>query len=228
MNRRPPSFILIIGLIVAVVLLAGLNRLMSPAEPGHEHDHGEEEAAQHADQKTPPPPPPPIPASKELKRTMVEVVTDKGTFRIKLYDTEMPVTVKNFRGLVENKFYDGLTFHRVEDWVVQGGDPTGTGTGSSKSKIKLEINQKMPWSKEGQVGMARSQDPNSASCQWFVITKAAPWLNPSPQAEGYALFGEVTEGMDVVKKLQRGDKMKSVKITGTVTEKPQEMPGPPG
>ena len=237
MSKRPSSYVLIIGVIIAVMLLAGLNRLMNPPSAEYlEHEHAADQAAanghvhdescnhDHGDAKaaTPPPPPPAPPSTggekggkqgKVTKDRMVEVVTDKGTFRIRLFEADMPVTTANFVDLVQKKFYDNLTFHRVEDWVVQGGDPRGDGTGGSGRNIKLEINPKTRWSKPGQVGMARAQNPDSASCQWFITTKPAEWLNPSPQTgAGYALFGEVVEGMDVVRKLQRGDRMKTVRL----------------
>ncbi len=223
MNRRPSSYVLIIGVIIAVVLLAGLNRLMSPPSAEFvEHEHEHEHEAEHQQEAAAPPPPPAPPsaagekdgkAGRTGKDRMVEIVTDKGTFRIRLDEADMPVTTANFVDLVQKKFYDNLTFHRVEDWVVQGGDPKGDGTGGSDRRIKLEINRKTRWGKPGQVGMARAQDPDSASCQWFITTKPAEWLNPSPQTgAGYALFGEVVEGMDVVRKLQRGDRMKTVRL----------------
>jgi cyclophilin family peptidyl-prolyl cis-trans isomerase len=230
-SKRPSSYVLIIGVIVAVVLLAGLNRLMnSPSGEYLEHEHAHEHEAEHQQQAAQPPPPPPPPSaparagsaaeSKGRKDRMVEVVTDRGTFRIRLFEADMPVTTANFVDLVQKKFYDNLTFHRVEDWVIQGGDPKGDGTGGSGRNIKLEINRKTRWGKPGQVGMARAQDPDSASSQWFITTKPAEWLNPGPQTgAGYALFGEVVEGMDVVRKLQRGDRMKTVRL---VEQSPQK------
>ena len=230
MPKRPPSYVLIIGIIVAIVLLAGLNRLMTPPSPEDEEAEADRQAqkiTQKIAQKPSLPAPQPEKAAAENK--MVILDTDKGQIKIRLFYADMPVTTANFTNLVEQKFYDGLVFHRVEDWVVQGGDPRGNGTGGSGKQIKLEINKKTHWIKEGQVGMARSSEPDSASSQFFITTKPAAWLNPSPRTgEGYALFGEVVEGMDVVKKRQRGDKIKSASLADSSAksgEQPQPKPG---
>ena len=153
------------------------------------------------------------PAVKKMNTVVIIEMQKGGVIKLELFEKDMPVTTKNFIELVEKKFYDGLKFHRVEPgFVVQGGDPTGTGTGSSDKTIKLEINPSVKWDSEGQLGMARSAKPDSASCQFFITLGAAPWLNKSPQNDGYALFGKVISGMDVVKKIKVGDVMKTVRI----------------
>ncbi len=135
------------------------------------------------------------------------IVTNKGEFRFELYVKRAPNTAENFIGLAKSGFYDGLKFHRYEpNFVIQGGDPKGDGTGSSDKTIALEIHPELKHV-EGAVAMARSQNPNSASSQFYVT------LAPSHFLDGdYAVFGQVTKGMDVVKSLRAGDKMEKVTI----------------
>lgn len=135
------------------------------------------------------------------------IVTNKGEFRFELYEERAPTTVANFIGLAESGFYDGLTFHRYEPgFVIQGGDPLGTGMGGSDKTIPLEIHPELKHV-EGALGMARSADPNSASSQFYVTLADVHFLDGD-----YAVFGQVTEGMDVVKELRAGDKIEKVTI----------------
>ncbi|MEE8402789.1 MAG: peptidylprolyl isomerase [Candidatus Hydrothermarchaeaceae archaeon] len=135
------------------------------------------------------------------------ISTNKGEFRFELYTKRAPTTTANFIKLAESGFYDGLTFHRYEpNFVIQGGDPQGNGMGGSDKTIPLEIHPELKHV-EGAVAMARSQDPNSASSQFYVT------LAPSHFLDGnYAVFGQVTEGMDVAKSLRAGDRMEKVVI----------------
>ena len=125
--------------------------------------------------------------------------TQLGTFTITLYPEYAPITCENFEKLVNDGFYNGLTFHRVvEDFMAQGGDPNGNGTGGSDSNIKGEFLQNGVDNKlshtRGVVSMARSQDPDSASSQFFICyTDDCSFLDGQ-----YAAFGKVTEGMEVV------------------------------
>lgn len=117
---------------------------------------------------------------------------------IQLDEDQAPITVENFVELVQDGFYDGLTFHRIEPgFVIQGGDPLGNGTGDSKVKIPGEFKSN-GWDnpishKRGVISMARAQNPNSASCQFFIVHEDSEFLDGD-----YAAFGHVTEGMDVV------------------------------
>ena len=113
-------------------------------------------------------------------------------------------TVERFAGKANSGFYNNLTFHRVEDWVVQGGDPKGTGTGGDR--VPSEYNDLS--FKLGAVGIARGQDPafNNDS-QWFVVKKDSTFLDKQ-----YTNFGQVTAGMDVINGIKIGDKIKSIKI----------------
>lgn len=144
------------------------------------------------------------------KETIVLMETDKGSFKIKLYMQEAPITAGNFKDLVERKFYNGLTFHRIiPGFVVQGGCPLGNGTGNfvdpetkQTRYIKHEFNPKLSHNKAGIVAMARTSNPNSASSQFFIDLAPLPSLNPGGvDPNGYAIFGEVIEGMEVVNQI---------------------------
>ena len=128
-------------------------------------------------------------------------VEDFGTVVILLDATTAPITVANFISLVEEGFYDGLTFHRIIiDFMIQGGDPEGDGTGGSANTITGEFasngfNNDISH-KKGVISMARSQDPNSASCQFFICSYDSDFLDGD-----YAAFGYVVEGLSVIDKI---------------------------
>jgi cyclophilin family peptidyl-prolyl cis-trans isomerase len=135
----------------------------------------------------------------------VHFETTQGPFTVELF-ADVPTTTRNFVDLVSRKFYDGLIFHRyVPGFVIQGGDPTGTGGGGSDKTVPLEITAHKHVL--GALGMARSNDPNSASCQFYVCLADQPSLDGS-----YAVFGQVVDGMDNVVKLRQGDKMTQVTL----------------
>lgn len=126
------------------------------------------------------------------------VVKDKGTIKMELDADTAPRTVTNFVNLVKEGFYDGLTFHRVIDgFMIQGGDPNGNGAGGSGKTIKGEFSQNNIKNNishvRGVVSMARGDDPDSASSQFFIVHKDSPHLDGA-----YAAFGHVTEGMEIV------------------------------
>lgn len=128
-------------------------------------------------------------------------VKDYGTIKVELDADTAPVTVSNFAHLVNEGFYNGLTFHRIiKDFMVQGGNPQGNGTGGNDVKIigEFSANGKQNDIKHerGVISMARSQNNNSASSQFFIMHGDAEHLDGQ-----YAAFGHVTEGMDVVDKL---------------------------
>lgn len=124
-----------------------------------------------------------------------------GKIVVELYPEHAPITVENFLSLVNSGFYNGLIFHRViENFMIQGGDPQGTGMGGSGKNIKGEfsangVNNTLKHDR-GVISMARSQNKDSASSQFFIMHKAAPHLDGQ-----YAAFGKVIEGMDVVDKI---------------------------
>lgn len=128
-------------------------------------------------------------------------MNDGGTIRLELYPDVAPNTVNNFISLVNKKYYDGLIFHRViKGFMIQGGCPNGTGMGGPGYGIKGEFSQNgvenTLMHTEGVLSMARAMDPNSAGSQFFIMHKNAPHLDG-----GYAAFGKVIEGMDVVNKI---------------------------
>ncbi len=134
--------------------------------------------------------------------------TQKGTIKFELKEQEAPITTKNFIDLTNKGFYNNLTLHGVEPgFVIQGGDPKGNGTGGSGKTIPLEIAPTLTH-KKGAVGMARSQDPDSASSQFYICLEDAKFLD-----KNYAVFGQVTEGMDVAAKIRKGDRILKATIT---------------
>ena len=136
------------------------------------------------------------------------IETDKGAVKAELYVKQAPITAKNFIDLANSGFYNGLAFHRVEPgFVVQGGDPKGDGTGGSGKTIPLEINQELKHVK-GAFAMARTQDPNSATSQFYITLAETPFLDGQ-----YAVFGKVIQGIDVVGKIKVGDRMNKVTIS---------------
>jgi cyclophilin family peptidyl-prolyl cis-trans isomerase len=147
--------------------------------------------------------------STGLSKSTVVIKMDKGVVKYKFYSKDAPKTVARMVELIGKGFYNGLKFHRVvPGFVAQGGDPSGNGSGGTGQKIKNEANKRKHV--EGVVAMARTQDLDTADCQFYITLAEALFLdNP---ASPYTVFGKVTEGMDVVKKIQIGDKMNSVTI----------------
>jgi len=141
------------------------------------------------------------------KNPMATITMEKGgAIEIELHPDSAPKTAENFVTLAKKGFYNGLTFHRVEPgFVAQGGDPNGNGTGGPGYSIKAEFNERPH--KRGAVAMARAADPDSAGSQFYICLAPAPFLDGK-----YTVFGQVVKGMDVVDKIQIGDKMKSVTI----------------
>jgi peptidylprolyl isomerase len=143
------------------------------------------------------------------RKYVAQIQTNRGEFTMELMADIAPQHVNSFVFLARDKFYDGTQFHRVvPGFVAQGGDPTGTGSGGPGYNIPLEPS-KEPF-KRGVVGMARSNEPDSAGSQWFVTLADAPHLNGQ-----YTVFGKVTQGMDVVDAIQVGDAINAIDIQET-------------
>ncbi|HUK89152.1 MAG TPA: peptidylprolyl isomerase [Blastocatellia bacterium] len=144
-----------------------------------------------------------------------QLETSKGNITIELFEDKAPITAGNFIDLVERGFYDGLGFHRYEPgFVIQGGDPKGNGTGGfidpatgRERTIKLEVSPELKHGEAGGVAMARSQNPNSASSQFYITLGPAAFLDGN-----YAVFGRVSSGLDAVKQLRAGDKIAKATI----------------
>ena len=153
----------------------------------------------------------------ENPRVLIDM-GDYGKMEVELFPETAPITVKNFLKLVDQKFYDGIIFHRViEGFMIQGGDPKGIGIGGSDETIKGEfivngVNNLLKHSR-GVISMARTNMPNSASSQFFIMHKDSPHLDGS-----YAAFGVVVDGIEVVDKIavvetdHRNKPLKDVKI----------------
>ena len=136
--------------------------------------------------------------------TKATIHTQKGDIILQLYTQDAPHTVANFANKSKSGFYNGLTFHRVEDWVIQGGDPKGDGTGGGN--MPVEFNNK-PFVK-GSLGVASRGDGQVQNDSQFFITKSdASWLNGQ-----YTNFGIVIEGMDIVDQIQIGDNIESIDV----------------
>ena len=128
-------------------------------------------------------------------------MADGGVMKLELYPDIAPKTVENFVKLVQEKFYDGLIFHRViKGFMIQGGDPEGTGMGGPGYSIPGEFSsngfENNLKHTEGVISMARSMDPDSAGSQFFIMHKTSPHLDGQ-----YAAFGKLTEGIEVVNKI---------------------------
>ena len=137
-----------------------------------------------------------------MKTIEIIITMENGdVMEAELYPSIAPETVKNFVKLIEEKFYDGIIFHRViPGFMIQGGDPKGNGTGGSKETIKGEFDangfRNTLKHTRGVLSMARTYDPNSASSQFFIMHKDAPHLDGQ-----YAAFGKITKGIEVVDKI---------------------------
>jgi peptidyl-prolyl cis-trans isomerase B (cyclophilin B) len=171
-----------------------------------------------AQDKTAPAKPAPAPAdSAPAKKSARAVITMEkgGEITLEFFPYDAPRHVENFLALAGKGFYDGQRVHRVEpNFVVQFGDPQSKtlpmdhprmGTGDPGYKVKAEFNNRK--FERGVLGMARSQDPDSAGSQVYIMLGPAPFLNGK-----YTAFGQVTKGMDVVDKIRVGDRITSIKV----------------
>src|SRR5438445_13039387 len=146
----------------------------------------------------------------------VIIETDRGKLTLELYPDVAPRTVARFVELVKKGFYNGLTFHRVvPKFLIQGGDPAGDGTGGSGQKIQAEFNEKKHMT--GTVGMARTREPDSADSQFYICLEPQPFLDGK-----YTVFGQVTEGLEVLPKIQEHDVIRrmAVRTSSTATPSP--------
>ena len=160
--------------------------------------------------------------TEEVTNNVKITMNDNSMMLIELYPDIAPLTTQNFQKLVKEKFYDGLTFHRViKDFMIQGGDPNGDGTGGSPDKIKgefklngIENNLKH---ERGVISMARSNDRDSASSQFFICHKDSFHLDGS-----YAAFGKMIAGYDTLdkianKEVDENDKPKTKQVIKSIT-----------
>jgi peptidyl-prolyl cis-trans isomerase B (cyclophilin B) len=143
--------------------------------------------------------------------TKAKLHTNKGAIAIELFDDDAPKTVENFKKLAGDGFYDGVIFHRViPDFMIQGGDPTGTGRGGPGYTFEDEINDHKV--ERGALAMANA-GPNTNGSQFFIVTAdSAPWLDGK-----HTVFGRVTDGMDAVDAISEADRDSNDKPRDDVT-----------
>ncbi|MCC7258952.1 MAG: peptidylprolyl isomerase [Gammaproteobacteria bacterium] len=137
----------------------------------------------------------------------VIIDTDKGTIELELYPQHAPTTVNNFVFLVQEGFYDGVVFHRViADFMIQGGDPTGSGRGGPGYRFEDEFKGNPLKHQRGVISMANA-GPNTNGSQFFITHR------PQPHLDGrHTVFGKVTKGQDVVDAIEQGDTMRKVTV----------------
>ncbi|MFA7420590.1 MAG: peptidylprolyl isomerase [Melioribacteraceae bacterium] len=145
----------------------------------------------------------------DVKKSYTAMInTSKGMIEMKLYPEHAPITVNNFVFLAKEGFYDGVSFHRViEDFVIQGGDPTGTGRGGPGYKFEDEFKNNPLKHDRGAMSMANS-GPGTNGSQFFITHSPQPHLNGK-----HTVFGKVMNGLDVVDSIEQGDQMIEVTIT---------------
>jgi peptidyl-prolyl cis-trans isomerase B (cyclophilin B) len=150
---------------------------------------------------------PPAMQIDESKMYKVTMETSKGIIELELYPEHAPVTVNNFVFLAREGFYDGVTFHRViSDFMVQGGDPTGTGAGGPGYKFQDECKGN-PLKHESKVISMANAGPNTNGSQFFITHSRQPHLNGK-----HTVFGKAVKGEDVVDAIQQGDAMVRVTV----------------
>jgi cyclophilin family peptidyl-prolyl cis-trans isomerase len=148
--------------------------------------------------------------TKKVKETKTQLVavfeTNMGTFECELFEDKAPKTVANFVGLAEKGYYNGVIFHRVIDnFVIQGGDPTGTGRGGESiygHPFEDEFHPELKHDKAGVLSMANA-GPNTNGSQFFITLAPTPWLDGK-----HSIFGQVIKGMDVVRKIGKVETIK--------------------
>jgi peptidyl-prolyl cis-trans isomerase B (cyclophilin B) len=152
-------------------------------------------------------PAPPAMTIDTNKRYTATFDTSRGKIVCDLFVKDAPVSVNNFVFLANDGFYNGTTFHRViQDFMVQGGDPTGSGRGGPGYRFADEVGPGKPKHKVGSLSMANA-GPNTNGSQFFITHIATDWLDGK-----HTVFGQVREGQDVVNAIQQGDTLKSVTI----------------
>jgi len=205
-----------IPLAVIIVLILGVILFLTQGKPAANPDlppeannfqpisPAQRQQAPQQQQQTQQPPIVPT-TDPNLKASYSAIIkTTKGDITVNLRADAAPNTVKNFLTKAQSGYYKNLIFHRVEDWVIQGGDPQGNGTGGGQ--MPTEINP-LPFT-AGSLGVARKDDIRVSNDSQFFITKTdASWLN-----QQYTNFGQVTSGMEVVNKMTVGDKILGITI----------------
>ncbi len=142
------------------------------------------------------------------KKYTATIDTNKGEIVLKLHAGQAPQTVNNFVSLAQDGYYDGVTFHRViPNFMIQGGDPTGTGRGGPGYTFRDEFSPELLHDRPGVLSMANA-GANTNGSQFFITHVPTPWLNGK-----HSVFGQVTKGQDVVDKIEQGDFINKVTIS---------------
>lgn len=154
-------------------------------------------------------------ANAEEKKSVGSIsgtlTTSKGVIAVEFYPLEAPVTVANFVNLAQRGYYDGLTFHRViNDFMIQGGDPTGTGMGGPGYQFKDECVATRRHDTPGVLSMANA-GPGTNGSQFFITHVPTPWLDGK-----HTVFGKVTKGQEVVNAITQGDTISSITLSGDI------------
>ncbi len=148
-----------------------------------------------------------IPAAEEVQDAKIVITTSKGDIEATIFATKVPMTAANFLNLAKRGYYDGLTFHRViPNFMIQGGDPTGTGRGGPGYNFADEFDNSLKHDKAGIFSMANA-GPGTNGSQFFITHNATSHLNGR-----HSVFGEVTKGQDVVNAIKGGDSIESIKV----------------
>lgn len=148
-------------------------------------------------------------AASAADKLTATIQTSKGNIELELTPDKTPVTVANFANLAQQGFYNGVTFHRViNDFMIQGGDPTGTGAGGPGYRFEDEIDPTLRHTGPGVLSMANA-GPGTNGSQFFITHVATPWLDGK-----HTVFGTVIKGQDVVNSIKQGDKIEKITITG--------------
>jgi peptidyl-prolyl cis-trans isomerase B (cyclophilin B) len=153
-----------------------------------------------------------------LNDIRIVIHTAKGDIEATVFPAKAPVTAANFLNLVSRKFYDGLTFHRVVPrFVIQGGDPMGTGSGGPGYRFENEVHPSLSHVNVGVLAMANA-GPNTNGSQFYVTIDSLGPEHVKMLDGSYSIFGQVTKGLDVTKKIAQGDKIESIDILDPTEE----------
>ena len=161
---------------------------------------------------------PPLLVFSESSQYLWRMKTNKGDIHLNLFADKAPITVANFVNLAKRGYYDGVTFHRViANFMIQGGDPTGTGSGGPGYRFEDEFDPSVRHTGAGILSMANA-GPRTNGSQFFITHGATPHLD-----DKHSVFGKVVEGLDVVNSIAQGDRMEGVTIEGDTSALEEKM-----